>query len=125
MIRRQWPVWAMAGWSIVLWASRTNNVLSNDDLSDTGRLVRLAVVVVFVGLALWSVVGIRREWWAPVWVLIVWTVGFWLVRGAGILIDDYSASFKAVHTVLAVVSIGLAVLSALRLVRDRSFGDSR
>lgn len=124
MMRRLWPVWAMAGWSIVLWASRTNNVLSNDELSGSGRLARLAVVVVFVGLAVWSVVAIRREWWVPVWILIVWTAGFWVVRGGGILIDDYSAGFKAIHTVLAVVSIGLAALSAMRLVGDRSFGDN-
>lgn len=124
-LRRPWSIWALIGWSVVLWSSRLRNVLSNDDLDSTGRLIRVAIVVIFVGLAGWAFLGSRRRQWAPVWVLVVWTLVYWPVRGGGILIDDYSAGFKVVHTVLAIVSIGLAALCARRLMSDRSFGDNR
>ena len=38
-----------------------------------------------------------------------WTLGFWVVRGGGILLDDHDAAFKAIHSALMVVSIGLAM----------------
>ena len=41
--------------------------------------------------------------------LVVWTVGFWLVRGGGILLDDHDAAFTVIHTALMVVSIVLAM----------------
>ena len=34
--------------------------------------------------------------------------GVWLVRGTGIALGDRALGFKVVHTVLALVSIGLA-----------------
>ena len=65
---------------------------------------RAGVVVVFVGLALAATTG--RLVGALVW----WTVGFWLVRGGGILIDgSYDAGFKLIHTALMVVSISAAM----------------
>ena len=36
------------------------------------------------------------------------SVGFWFVRGVGIIADDHTLGFTVVHTVLMVVSIGLA-----------------
>jgi hypothetical protein len=48
-------------------------------------------------------------------VLIIWTVGFWLVRGIGIMVDDHTLGFTVVHTVLMVISIGLAVIASRAL----------
>lgn len=109
------PLTVLVGWTILLWVSRLRNVLRDDDLSGAGVAWRVAVVVVFVGLAGAVIVAMRtgrpplRE---TVSALVGWTVAFWLVRGTGILLDDHDTSFKVVHTVLMVVSIGVAAWAA-------------
>lgn len=117
---RRWQVRALLAWSVVLWISRLRNVLSNDELDATGTALRVGVVVVFVGLAVGAFVALRRGELRVLWVLILWTVGYWIIRGGGILIDDYSVGFKAIHTVLTVVSLVLAVLAARQLRGDSS-----
>ncbi len=106
-LRRFW-VFAFVGWTVFLWISRVRNVLSNEELTTSGRGVRLAVVVIFVGLAIGAFVGLRRSRGEVLIALWGFTIVYWLIRGTGILIDDYSLGFKAIHSVLAVVSIGLA-----------------
>ena len=101
---RAWPALAvLVGWTLFLWSSRLRNVLGNDDLDGWGVTWRVAVVVVFVVLALAAATG------RGVGVLVWWTVGYWLVRGGGILLDDHDAGFKAIHTALMVVSIAGAM----------------
>ena len=39
----------------------------------------------------------------------VWTVYVWVTRIVNILGDDHSAGFKAVHTMLALVSVAFAL----------------
>lgn len=112
MFRWPRPLWALVGWSWFLWASRLRNVLGNDDLDSWDTTWRFGVVVLFVVLALIAFIGERKDsgWKAQaVGVLVWWTVGYWLVRGGGILLDDHEAAFKAVHTVLMAISIGLAM----------------
>ena len=112
MTRARLPLIVLVGWTIFLWLSRLRNVLRDDDLSGAGIAWRVAVVVVFVALAIAVVVAMRtgrpplRE---TVTALVGWTIAFWLVRGTGILLDDHDTSFTVVHTVLMVVSIGVAV----------------
>jgi hypothetical protein len=43
--------------------------------------------------------------------LAAWTTGVWVVRSIGIATADHDGAFIAVHLVLAVISIGLAVLA--------------
>ena len=101
---RAWPaLGALVGWTIFLWSSRLRNVLGNDELDDWGVTWRVAVVVVFVVLAVLAATG------RAIPVLVWWTVGYWLVRGGGILLDDHDAGFKAIHTALMVVSISAAM----------------
>ena len=77
-------------------------------------MLRTVWALVFIGLAigaLWLAArggSVARRWWQ---VFVVWTVGFWTVRGAQIALAGHDAAFVAVHTVLALVSIGLAVWS--------------
>lgn len=97
------PLLVMVGWTLFLWVSRLRNVVGNDDLTAFGTTWRVGVVVVFVGLALVAATG------RAVGLFVGWTVGYWAVRGGGILIDDYDAGFKAVHTALMAVSIGVAM----------------
>lgn len=108
--------WVLIGWTVFLWLSRLRNVLNNDDLSSTGVAVRVGEVVVFLVLAAVAVMGRRRQQQAPQIVFVVWTIGYWLVQGTGILIDGQrSIGFKAVHTVLMVVSVVLSVLAARQM----------
>ena len=105
---RDWPaLTVLVGWSVFLWISRLRNVLADDDLTDFGRGWRIAVVVIFVVLAILAWMRRTTTWAVPV--LVWWTIGFWLVRGGGILIDDHSVSFKVIHTALMAVSIGAAM----------------
>jgi hypothetical protein len=101
--------WILTSWTVFLWLSRLRNVLGDDDLTSTGRAWRIGVVVLFVLLAVVAAAGLIRRTMVPLMVLIVWTVCYWLVRGTGILLGDWSVGFKVVHTVLMVVSLGLAI----------------
>lgn len=113
-------IWVLIAWTVFLWLSRLRNVLSNDDLTSGGRAVRVGVVVIFVGLAAAGAVGVRKHLPKLVAAFLAWTVGYWLIRGIGILIDgDYSVGFKAVHTVLMLISLILAGLAARQATAAR------
>ncbi len=44
--------------------------------------------------------------------LAIWSVGFWTIRGGGILIDSqWSLGFKTVHTALMLGTFALIALS--------------
>ncbi len=104
-------------WSLFVWTTRIGNVLRDDDLSSGGKVsgVALALSFTVVGVAALAI------WWrsrsrvltpTEAWVVrvgLAWTVGVWVVKGIGIAVGDHSGAFIAVHTVLAVVSIGLAL----------------
>ena len=120
-------LWSLVAWTVLVWTGRIRNVIGDGDLSPAGRISGLAVAAVFLGLAGISVsvllggrggVGTTRF----VAVFCLWTITFWAVRGTGILFADHDLGFKAVHSVLALVSIGLAV--ALHRL-DRDLGQSR
>ncbi|MEM9465382.1 MAG: hypothetical protein AAGA90_08400 [Actinomycetota bacterium] len=101
---RAWPaLGVLVGWTVFLWVSRLRNVLGNDELDDLGIAWRVAVVVVFVLLTAAAAGG------RAIAVLVWWTIGYWLVRGGGILLDDHDAAFTAIHTALMAVSIGAAM----------------
>ena|SRR5688500_16133548 len=92
---RRWPIIALAGWTVFVWAGRIRN---------GGSILLAASFLVLVAVALW-----RRGRWITV--LAGWTIAVWAVRTPMILVRDHSAGFKVVHSVLAVVSIALAALA--------------
>lgn len=106
------PRLLLIGWTVLVWTSRTRNVVGDEDLTTAGRTWRIGAAVLFVVLALVYAVALRR---ASPWgrsalaVLVIWTVGWWSIRGIGILLDDHGVGFKVIHTLLMVVSIGLAM----------------
>lgn len=102
-VSRRWPEWAFVGWTVFVWAGRIRN---------GGSLLLAASFLVLAGLALW-----RRRLWVTL--LAAWTVGVWAVRTPYILVHDHPADFKAVHVVLAVVSIALAVVAQRDVQRER------
>ena len=117
--RIRWS-WVLIGWTVFLWLSRSRNVVNNDELTAGGQAVRIVVVIIFLALAAAAAVGLWRKQMALVAVFLVWTIGYWLVRGTGILIDsEFSIGFKVVHTVLMLVSLILSALTARQLRLSR------
>lgn len=107
---RRLPVLAFVVWTVLVWTSRIRNVLADDDLSTGGRTWRLAAAIAFVLLGVATAIEWRRGRLGPVLpVLVGWTVVWWSVRGIGIIVDDHDLGFTVVHTVLMIVSIGLAM----------------
>lgn len=113
-------VLAFVLWTVLLWTSRIRNVWESEGIDTSGRWVRTGIAVLFLALAValaaglgrWRARSPRRSDHAMVVVAVVWTVGFWLVRGIGIIVDDHDARFTAIHTALMVASIGVAGLAA-------------
>lgn len=108
------------GWTLVVWVSRIRNVFGDEDLDAFDRTWRTGVAVVFIVFALATAIALWRHRKGAfsagaarlLATFVAWTVAFWVVRGTGILLDgNHDAGFKAIHTVLAVVSIGLAALA--------------
>lgn len=100
---------ALVAWTLFVWGGRLRNLARGDEDAP----VSLGLAVAFCVLAL-VVVALRIT--APVdrlrvvvRVLAATTVGVWVVRGVQIATADHPIGFIAVHTALALVSIGLAV----------------
>jgi len=114
----------LAAWQVFVWGTRIDNVLGDDGLTGSDKALRLALSASFlafgvVAVFVWRQLGRGGEA-APSggrWVRLgaAWTVVVWAVRGTDIALGGHSGAFVAVHLVLAVVSIGLAV-QAVRVV---------
>ena len=97
---RRRVLWALPIWTLLIWTTRLRNVLGDDPaLSD------LLVPIALTGLGVLTLVD-RRRWLRP---LAAATVAVWVVRLPFVLVHDHSGAFKIVHTMLAVVSVGLAL----------------
>ncbi len=107
-------LWVLVAWTAVVWITRIRNLIGDDQLTSSGRIWRLLLTVVFLGFAVVSVSALGGRWrrigsTRLIAVFCIWTVTFWAVRGTGILFADHDLAFKAVHSVLALVSIVIAV----------------
>ena len=100
---RPWPLIAFLAWTVFVWAGRIRN---------GGSVLLAASFLVLVAMAIW-----RRGRWITA--LVVWTIGVWAVRTPYILVHDHPAPFKVVHTVLAAVSIALAISAQRDVQRER------
>ena len=106
---------ALVVWTLLLWTTRIANIWRDADL-DTGErwgrtllALSFTVLAIAAGVALWR--RLLQATVVAVGALAAWTIAVWVVRGVGILVGDHDPGFKAVHTVLAVVSIALAALA--------------
>ena len=104
-------VWALPAWTLFVWATRIR-IISTQDASWTDIIVPVILTV----LAVAALVDRRRG--LPL--LVVATIGVWVVRLPMVLVHDHSVPFKAVHTVLAVVSLALAYGAGRALNRRRA-----
>lgn len=103
----------LAGWTIFVWGQRITNVIADDDLDGFARTWRLAVAVGFTAAAiLGGVLLLAKRTQARPFLVGLAAVGsaWWLIRGAQTLFADFSIGFKVVHTVLALVTVGLSAL---------------
>jgi len=95
----------LAGWTLFVWSTRVRNI-ARDGGSTFSLVVAFALVALGVLVAVSLVRGGTPRWAVPA--LAAATVAAWAVRAPIILLGDHGVAFKAVHTVLALVSIGLA-----------------
>jgi hypothetical protein len=114
-MRRHRAAAALVAWTFLVWTTRVANIWRDADL-DTGErwgrillALSFTVLAIAAGVALWR--RLAQATVVAVGALAAWTVAVWVVRGIGILAADHDLGFKVVHTVLAVVSIALAVLA--------------
>lgn len=102
---------AFGAWTLFVWATRVGTAL---DERATGR-VALAVAFTVVGVALlivaWRARGrvLTAGEVHAVRLAAAFTVGVWVVRAVQIALADHEAAFIAVHVVLAVVSVTMAI----------------
>ncbi|MBM45501.1 MAG: hypothetical protein CL458_04505 [Acidimicrobiaceae bacterium] len=75
---------------------------------------RLLVAAIFLTLASMVLLQLARGASSQRFLqaLSIWSVGFWVIRGGGILIDSqWSLGFKTVHTLLMIGTFTLVALS--------------
>jgi peptidoglycan/LPS O-acetylase OafA/YrhL len=113
-LRRHRFAVALVAWTLLVWTTRIANIWRDEGLDTAGKVGRTALALSFTVLAIAVVAALwrpRRLIVPAVAALAAWTVAVWVVRDAGIVAGDHEVGFKVVHTVLAVVSIALAVLA--------------
>ncbi|MDG1198479.1 MAG: hypothetical protein P8O86_10725 [Actinomycetota bacterium] len=112
-------------WTVLLWTSRIKNILENSDLTYIAVAIRVLVALIFLLLALLTLRSFLRKKESQVWLttLCVWSLAYWPVRGGLIVMDsNYSFGFKAVHSGLMIVTLGLVAvaLPSKKLAQIRS-----
>jgi len=121
-VRRYPFALALVAWTTFVWTTRIANIWRDGALDAGEKLGRTGLALSFTLLAMAVLVTLwRRPGWASqvaVGALAGWSVAVWVVRDARILVADHEVGFKVVHTVLAVVSIVLAVLAWREARRD-------
>jgi hypothetical protein len=123
------PAVVLAAFTLLVWTTRIRNIWTDDELTTAGQLGRTALALVFTAFAAATILlwlRARRDRsvdGAPTLVraFAAWTVAVWVVRGTQIALADHDTAFVVVHTLLAVVSIGLALWAdrSARRVPDR------
>lgn len=97
----------LVAWTLFVWGGRLRNLIRGDEDAP----VSFVLAALFCTLAA-VVVGswfLARQRHRPVVItLAAVTAAVWVVRGVQIALADHDLGFIAVHTVLALVSIGLA-----------------
>ncbi len=117
--RAQVALGCFLGWTAFVWVGRIRNAASDVELVGTEKVGPLLLAASFLVPAIVLAVAWVRSWRAHraldrraailLVVLAVWTTGLWIVRAVDIAaFGDWGVGFIVVHTVLAVVSIGLA-----------------
>ncbi len=112
-------LWIFVGWTTFLWITRLRNVFGDSELSTSRQLWAATIAVGFIVGAL-SLPILHRAFPTKLHSVAAFlaaiTIAWWGMRLITNLAGDESVAFKAVHTVLAVGSVGLGAL----VLRQRS-----
>jgi hypothetical protein len=109
---RPYPVAGLVGWTLFVWVSRVGLAWTDDSLTTGEKVLGTLPPVLFVVLALATgalLLSRRPELSRVATAFAGFTVVYWALRLPFILVNDHPGAFKVVHTVLAVVSVALAV----------------
>jgi hypothetical protein len=114
---RPYPVAGLVGWTLFVWVSRVGLAWSDDSLTTGEKVLGTLPPVLFVALALATAAlllgrdaGRRPDLFGRLAMGFAgFTAVYWVIRLPFILVNDHAGAFKVVHTVLAVVSVSLAV----------------
>lgn len=99
----------VVAWALVTWGGRIG-LLTGAEAADPVTWLRVGGSLATAGLGAYGVVAGRR--WL-VWIYAAWTLAVWGTSLVSVWTADHSAAFLAVHTLLAVVSVGIAVLAVM------------
>ncbi len=113
----------LAAWNLFVWGGRIRNLLAEpgglaeaNRWSLVGSMTFCLLAVVVLGLAFglrrgrWSREGVRHRERVVAVVMAALGVVVWTYRGVAIAGAGYSVGFVAVHTVLALITIGLGLI---------------
>lgn len=111
--------WINAAWMTFVWSTRIKNAVGDSTLGTGGQVIAYGLSAVgLIGAA----VLVAAAWKSVATALVV-PIGIvhsaiWVVRGIAIAVGSRAVGFKAVHIVLAVISIALAgwMISSVRRV---------
>jgi hypothetical protein len=115
--RLKWLVGALCAWTAFIWGNRISNAWSSTTESTSAKVTSTLLAASFLAFAVGAAVVLWRAWRSPLTdgarrflvAFAGWTVLVWGVRMVGMVLADHDVAFKAVHAVLGLVSIGLAV----------------
>ncbi len=126
------PVGALVVWTLFVWIGRIRNAVTDPALSGSDRIGPLVLSGIFVlgALVLGALLYRDRAMNSATSARMLrnavrafagYTVVIWVVRAGDIAFGgDHEAAFVVVHTVLAAVSIALAVVAVLSVERRAS-----
>lgn len=118
-LRRFRPALLLSAWTLLVWTTRIRNIWTDDSLTTSGQVWRTVLAGVFTAFAVVTIGAWLRARGStdtssrllPPWIraFAVWTIAVWSIRAVQIGGADHGFGFKVVHTVLAVVSVALAL----------------
>lgn len=102
-------------WTLGIWGSRLRNIQADSELVGFDRAVAVGIAYVLLAAATAAGAAILRgsPWEVyPLGALVAIGILRWTIRGPIIFLsNEWEAGFKAVHTVLWLVTVALSVLA--------------
>jgi hypothetical protein len=101
--------------TLLIWTTRISNIWNDNAANTASKVASTALALSFTGFAVATLWLAHRRSSAlrPVVLAFAgWTTAVWIVRLLSIAAGDRGAAFIAVHAVLAVASVALALVAA-------------